>query len=99
MSVLWTNVVLQRLAGGEHLGFNNSVFLSERESADRNYSLGFFMREYKCYPEKTNLRECMDFYFQVRRRRGHWRRQGCKLGTCTSPAPIGFIRNIGIRRK
>jgi glutaminase len=58
--------MLQRLAGGEHLGFNNSVFLSERESADRNYALGFFMREYKCYPEKTNLRECMDFYFQVR---------------------------------
>ncbi|XP_069678114.1 glutaminase liver isoform, mitochondrial isoform X3 [Periplaneta americana] len=54
----------KRLAGGEHLGFNNSVFLSERESADRNYALGFFMREYKCYPDKTNLRECMDFYFQ-----------------------------------
>lgn len=54
----------KRLAGGEHLGFNNSVFLSERESADRNYALGFFMREHKCYPEKTNLRECMDFYFQ-----------------------------------
>jgi glutaminase len=68
MDVFWINVIiLQRLAGGEHLGFNNSVFLSERESADRNYALGFFMREYKCYPEKTNLRECMDFYFQVRR--------------------------------
>lgn len=23
------------------------------------------MREHKCYPEKANLRECMDFYFQV----------------------------------
>ncbi|PSN58059.1 hypothetical protein C0J52_02050 [Blattella germanica] len=54
----------KKLAGGEHLGFNNSVFLSERESADRNYALGFFMREYKCYPDKTNLRECMDLYFQ-----------------------------------
>ncbi|XP_039295145.1 glutaminase liver isoform, mitochondrial [Nilaparvata lugens] len=53
-----------RLAGGEYLGFNNSVFLSERESADRNYALGFYMRENKCYPEKTNLKECMDFYFQ-----------------------------------
>lgn len=54
-----------RLAGNEVLGFNNAVFLSEREAADRNYALGFYMREYKCYPEKTNLRECMDFYFQV----------------------------------
>lgn len=55
-----------RLAGNEGLGFNNAVFLSEREAADRNYALGFYMREYKCYPEKTNLRECMDFYFQVK---------------------------------
>ncbi|XP_012273146.1 glutaminase kidney isoform, mitochondrial isoform X7 [Orussus abietinus] len=54
----------KRLAGGENLGFNNAVFLSEREAADRNYALGFYMREHKCYPEKTNLREIMDFYFQ-----------------------------------
>ncbi|XP_047005081.1 glutaminase liver isoform, mitochondrial isoform X1 [Schistocerca americana] len=54
----------KRMAGGEPLGFNNAVFLSEREAADRNYALGFYMREHKCYPEKTNLRECMDFYFQ-----------------------------------
>ncbi|XP_001601673.2 glutaminase liver isoform, mitochondrial isoform X2 [Nasonia vitripennis] len=54
----------KRLAGGENLGFNNAVFLSEREAADRNYALGFYMREHGCYPEKTNLRECMDFYFQ-----------------------------------
>lgn len=55
---------LQRLSGGENFGFNNAVFLSEREAADRNYALGFYMREHKCYPEKANLRECMDFYFQ-----------------------------------
>ncbi|XP_022914987.1 glutaminase kidney isoform, mitochondrial isoform X2 [Onthophagus taurus] len=54
----------ERLAGGDDLGFNNAVFLSEREAADRNYALGFFMREHKCYPEKTSFRECMDFYFQ-----------------------------------
>ncbi|XP_049533888.1 glutaminase liver isoform, mitochondrial isoform X1 [Anopheles darlingi] len=54
-----------RMAGNEPLGFNNSVFLSEREAADRNYALGFYMREHKCYPEKANLRECMDFYFQI----------------------------------
>ncbi|XP_041765883.1 glutaminase liver isoform, mitochondrial isoform X1 [Anopheles merus] len=54
-----------RMAGNEPLGFNNAVFLSEREAADRNYALGFYMREHKCYPEKANLRECMDFYFQI----------------------------------
>ncbi|XP_006567520.1 glutaminase liver isoform, mitochondrial isoform X4 [Apis mellifera] len=54
----------KRLAGGENMGFNNAVFLSEREAADRNYALGFYMREYNCYPDKSNLREIMDFYFQ-----------------------------------
>ncbi|XP_011171015.1 glutaminase liver isoform, mitochondrial isoform X2 [Solenopsis invicta] len=54
----------KKLAGGENLGFNNAVFLSEREAADRNYALGFYMREHKCYPDKTNLQEVMDFYFQ-----------------------------------
>lgn len=53
------------MAGGEPFGFNNAVFLSEREAADRNYALGFYMRENKCFPEKCNLRECMDYYFQV----------------------------------
>lgn len=55
----------ERLAGGERFGFNNSIFLSEREAADRNYALGFYMREHKVFPENTNLRECLDFYFQV----------------------------------
>lgn len=40
-------------------------FLSEREAADRNYAIGFYMKENKCYPEKANLKDIMDFYFQV----------------------------------
>jgi len=56
---------LQRMGGGEYVGFNNAVFLSERECADRNYALGFYMREHKCFPEGTNLKECLDYYFQV----------------------------------
>ncbi|KAK6632317.1 hypothetical protein RUM44_007358 [Polyplax serrata] len=54
----------KRLAGNEYLGFNNAVFLSEREAADRNYALGFLMREHKCFPPNTNFKECMDYYFQ-----------------------------------
>ncbi|XP_039148068.1 glutaminase liver isoform, mitochondrial isoform X2 [Drosophila simulans] len=54
----------KRLSGGEYIGFNNAVFLSEREAADRNYALGFYMRENKCFPKRTNLKEVMDFYFQ-----------------------------------
>ncbi|CAG2062970.1 unnamed protein product [Timema podura] len=55
---------LRRMAGGESIEFNNDVFMSERDHADRNYALGFLMSEYKCFPEGSALQECMDFYFQ-----------------------------------
>lgn len=55
----------RRIAGGEHIGFNNAVFLSERESADRNYALGYYLKENKCFPEGVNLSETLDFYFQL----------------------------------
>jgi hypothetical protein len=35
----------QRLAGGARPGFNNAVYLSERQTADRNFALGYSMRE------------------------------------------------------
>ena len=35
---------MANLPGGEHIGFNNSVFLSERDSADRNFALAYFMK-------------------------------------------------------
>ena len=54
-----------KMAGGEELGFNNSVFLSERDTADRNFALTYFMKENKCFPPGFNLQECLDFYFQV----------------------------------
>ncbi|KAK4317871.1 hypothetical protein Pmani_011108 [Petrolisthes manimaculis] len=55
----------KRLAGDEFLGFNNAVFLSEKECADRNFALAYFMRENKCFPEGTRLHETLDFYFQL----------------------------------
>ncbi|XP_050724458.1 glutaminase liver isoform, mitochondrial-like isoform X4 [Eriocheir sinensis] len=54
----------KRLAGGENIGFSNGTFLSERENADRNYSLGYYMRENKCFPEKCDLMSSLDLYFQ-----------------------------------
>ncbi|XP_044765806.1 glutaminase kidney isoform, mitochondrial isoform X1 [Coccinella septempunctata] len=77
----------ERLAGREDIGFNNAVFLSEREAADRNYALGFYMREHKCFPENSNFKECMDFYFQC-----------CSLETnCDQVSVIGAtLANGGI---
>ncbi|KAJ8322248.1 hypothetical protein KUTeg_000719 [Tegillarca granosa] len=54
----------KKMTGGEYLSFNNAVFLSERETADRNFAIGYYLRENKCFPQDTNLMELMDFYFQ-----------------------------------
>ena len=59
------STMTRRYLGGEEIGFNNSVFLSERDTADRNFALAYFMKENKCFPKGFNLQECLDFYFQV----------------------------------
>ncbi|MHA6757860.1 glutaminase A [Streptacidiphilus sp. PAMC 29251] len=54
----------RRLAGGNPVGFNNSVYLSERQTADRNFALGYFMREHRAFPDSTDLIETLELYFQ-----------------------------------
>jgi glutaminase len=53
------------MAGGEHLGFSNSTFLSERSCANRNNAIAYFMRENKCFPGNVDIKKVLDFYFQV----------------------------------
>jgi len=52
------------LSGEVQPGFNNAVYLSEKGTADRNFALGYFMRENKVFPEGTDLIETLEFYFQ-----------------------------------
>ena len=40
-----------RIAGKKMVGFQNSVYMSESESADRNQALAFYMRENGCFPK------------------------------------------------
>ncbi|GGK36092.1 glutaminase [Pilimelia terevasa] len=54
----------RRLAGGGRVGFNNAVYLSERATADRNFALGYSMRENRAFPPTTDLVETLEFYFQ-----------------------------------
>ncbi len=54
----------QSLAGGEKVGFSNAVYLSERATADRNFALGYFMREHGAFPADTDLIQTLEFYFQ-----------------------------------
>jgi len=55
---------MQKLAGNEFIGFNNAVFLSERATADRNFAMGYYMKENNCFPENLDLHNCLDLYFQ-----------------------------------
>jgi glutaminase len=53
-----------RLAGGQKAGFSNTVYLSEKEKGDRNYALGYFMKEKRVFPDGTDLLQTLEFYFQ-----------------------------------
>jgi glutaminase len=54
----------QRLGGGRRPGFNNAVYLSERQTADRNFALGYSMRENGAFRAGTDLLQTLEFYFQ-----------------------------------
>ena len=56
---------IQKMGGGGHLDFNNSVFLSERRSCDRNSALAHFMLENKCLPGGIEIKKIIDLYCQV----------------------------------
>ncbi|MFD6568934.1 glutaminase A [Micromonospora profundi] len=54
----------RKLSGNGRIGFNNAVYLSERQTADRNFALGYSMRESKAFPPRTDLLNTLEFYFQ-----------------------------------
>ncbi|WKY01090.1 hypothetical protein Q1695_015244 [Nippostrongylus brasiliensis] len=56
---------MRRFCGTGYVGFNNAVFLSERETADRNYALSYYMREHKVFPPDAHLQDTLDLYFQL----------------------------------
>ncbi len=56
--------IFRKLSGGGKVNFENTVYLSERETADRNFALAYFMREKNAFPEDTNITKTLEFYFQ-----------------------------------
>ena len=52
------------LCGDQKAHFNNSVYQSERNTADRNFALGYYMREHKAFPDSVDMIETLEFYFQ-----------------------------------
>lgn len=56
---MWT-----KFCGGTRPGFNNSVYLSERDTADRNYALAHFMKEKGSFPANCNIQKTLELYLQ-----------------------------------
>ncbi|XP_062387451.1 glutaminase kidney isoform, mitochondrial [Sardina pilchardus] len=56
---------LKRMAGMEFVGFNNATFQSEKETGDRNYAIGYYLKEKKCFPQSSDMSAALDFYFQL----------------------------------
>jgi len=61
-----------KMAGGQHVGFQNSTFLSERDTADRNHAIAYYLRENNCFPNGpsnkgggVDIKNILDFYFQT----------------------------------
>ena len=64
-----------KLAGNSKINFSNSVYLSERTTADRNFCLGYMMQESLAFSQgkdiknkrdwnNNDLQDSLDFYFQ-----------------------------------
>ncbi|XP_042348133.1 glutaminase kidney isoform, mitochondrial [Plectropomus leopardus] len=56
---------LKSLAGTEFVGFSNATFQSERETGDRNFAIGYYLKEKKCFPDNADMIAALDFYFQL----------------------------------
>lgn len=54
----------QKLSGGFDWGFSNSIYLSEKETADSNVCLAYMMRGRGSLPPNTNIQNTLEYYFQ-----------------------------------
>ncbi|XP_041095221.1 glutaminase liver isoform, mitochondrial-like [Polyodon spathula] len=56
---------LNKMAGKEYIGFSNATFQSEKETGDRNFAIGYYLKEKKCFPSGADMIAALDFYFQL----------------------------------
>jgi glutaminase len=49
---------------GGSVGFQNEIYLSERETSDINRSLSYFLAARSCFPKGTDIEQTLDFYLQ-----------------------------------
>jgi glutaminase len=56
---IWRSII-----GKDNVGFDNSVYLSEKQHANRNYALAHIMMENGVFPENTDIEKTLSLYFQ-----------------------------------
>ena len=55
----WRSIV-----GKNSVGFDNGVYLSEKNTANRNYALSHLMMENNIFPENSDMEKTLELYFQ-----------------------------------
>lgn len=53
------------MSGDEMLSYCHDTFMSEQDTADRNRSIAYMMRENKAFPTDTDVNETLRLYFQA----------------------------------
>ncbi|XP_051979894.1 glutaminase kidney isoform, mitochondrial-like isoform X1 [Xyrauchen texanus] len=56
---------VKKMTGNEYVGFSNATFQSEKETGDRNFAIGYYLKEKKCFPTGAEMIDALDFYFQL----------------------------------
>ena len=57
----WKNI----LSISTGLGFDNGIYLSEKDSASRNFALSYLMQESGVFPPDTSIINTLELYFQA----------------------------------
>lgn len=47
----------------DHVTYDNTVFLSERNTADTNFALAYLMKSKGAFDEGADIRRSLEFYF------------------------------------
>ena len=54
----------ERMAGGKKITYDNTIFLSERNTADTNHALAYLMKSNNAFPKGVDIKSVLEFYFQ-----------------------------------
>jgi glutaminase len=55
----------KQIVGKDNVGFDNSIFLSEKLTAHRNNALAYLMMDNGVFPEHTDIEKTLQLYFQT----------------------------------